>query len=170
MALRNCNNHLWHVKIEKFGNDWYFTDGWVKFVKDNLIERGDQLFYQAYSRGVLDFKVLGPSGFEDDGIERLEIRTTKRQDMKTKVKIEGVEAADDIDKKPPKRRDRKKVVDGEFSDCEDDGIEHLEMMTTKGQDERMEVKTEDVEAADDVAKKPPKNGVKEKVADGEFYF
>ncbi|XP_057796243.1 B3 domain-containing protein At5g25475-like isoform X2 [Salvia miltiorrhiza] len=98
LALRDCSNNLWHLKIEKFHDGWYFTDGWVKFVEDNMIERGDVLFYQSSCKGVLDFKVLSPSRCEDDEVECLEeVRTTKPQDVKTEVKIE---AADDIDNIP----------------------------------------------------------------------
>lgn len=116
MSLRDCNKNIWQLKIEKFGEDWYFTDGWVKFVKDNMIKGGDVLFYQYSTQGLLDFKVFGSSGCENDRIDPL---TTTGQDEKVEVKIEEEEAADDIDKRPHKkrsnRRSKKKiVVDGEF--------------------------------------------------------
>ncbi|KAL1562780.1 B3 domain-containing protein REM20-like [Salvia divinorum] len=111
MALRNCNNNLWHLKIEKFIDGWYFTDGWVKFVEDNMIQSGDVLFYQSSSKGVLDFKVLSPSSGEDVGIERLDVKITKWPVVKVELKTEDVEDGDDIDEKIPKKRDTEKVVD-----------------------------------------------------------
>ncbi|XP_042058917.1 B3 domain-containing protein REM22-like [Salvia splendens] len=106
MALRDSNNNLWHLKIEKFIDGWYFTDGWVKFVEDNKLQRGDVLFYQSSSKGVLNFKVMSSSGSEDVRIEPRNAKTTKLRPVKVEVKTE-----DDIDEKPPKKRDMEKVLD-----------------------------------------------------------
>ena len=111
MALRDSNNNLWHLKIEKFIDGWYFTDGWVKFVEDNMIQRGDVLFYQSCSEGVLNFKVMSPSGSEDVRIERRNVKTTRLPIVKVEVKTEDVEAGDE---KPPENRGTEMVVDGEF--------------------------------------------------------
>lgn len=115
MSLRDCNKNIWQLKIEKFGEDWYFTDGWVDFVKDNMIKGGDVLFYQYSSQGLLDFKVLGSSRCENDGNPPLD---TNGQDEPVEVKIEEEEAADDIDERPHKNRSNRPPketgVDGEF--------------------------------------------------------
>ncbi|KAH6796198.1 hypothetical protein C2S51_037184 [Perilla frutescens var. frutescens] len=50
------------------GDNWYFKDGWTKFIEDNMIEGGDMLVYEYSSRGLLDFKLHGRSNCLTRGV------------------------------------------------------------------------------------------------------
>lgn len=121
MTLRDCSSKLWRLKIEKLGDDWYFTDGWKEFVRDNKIAGGDVLVYESPRDGLIDFKILGPSGSAEE-VEHLEYRNTKGHEERPQVKSEDADDDDDDvepepttqqeEKKKKKKRKKKKVVDG----------------------------------------------------------
>ncbi|XP_047951960.1 B3 domain-containing protein REM21-like isoform X2 [Salvia hispanica] len=66
-SLRDCYNNLWNVKVEMIGGDWYFKDGWAKFIDDNKIKGGDMFIYEYFSHGLLDFKIHGGNGCMTEG-------------------------------------------------------------------------------------------------------
>ncbi|XP_047949340.1 B3 domain-containing protein At5g60142-like [Salvia hispanica] len=67
LSLRDRYNNLWNVKVEMIGGDWYFKDGWAKFVEDNKIKGGDMFIYEYFSHGLLDFKIHGGNGCMTEG-------------------------------------------------------------------------------------------------------
>ncbi|PIN15161.1 hypothetical protein CDL12_12198 [Handroanthus impetiginosus] len=45
-------------------NDWYFSDGWVKFVAENAVKGGDLLVFQCLFHNVFNVKLHGPNTVE----------------------------------------------------------------------------------------------------------
>lgn len=117
LALRDCYNNLWHVKVEMIGGDWYFKDGWRKFADDNMIKGGDLLVYEHFSQGLLDFKVHGGSACLTEGAGGRKTKNTEKQIIKIESDDDIVGRNDKIEYDP---------IDEEENLCDDYyKIEHL---------------------------------------------
>ncbi|CAI9775344.1 unnamed protein product [Fraxinus pennsylvanica] len=65
--LRDRYTNIWPVKMAKFENDWFFCDGWEKFVEDNSLEFGDIFVIRYDGDNLFDIKLLGLSGCDKEG-------------------------------------------------------------------------------------------------------
>lgn len=145
MTLRDCNNNLWHLKMEKRGDDWHFTDGWRDFKKDNMIEKGDVLEYKYATESLLDFKILVLSGCEG-GIELLKIKNIEGPNKRKKVKVDDEKLVD------VRAEDLEADVDESASDeAESADNEAEEDEPAAADDESADDEAEDVEGADVLA-------------------
>lgn len=64
VCLRDRYNNVWTVKVTKVGDDWYFVDGWDKFVDDNLLTSGDLMVFEYFCDRLFNVKVYGLSATE----------------------------------------------------------------------------------------------------------
>ncbi|KAI3465829.1 hypothetical protein Pfo_022492 [Paulownia fortunei] len=97
VALRDRYNNLWQVKVEKSGDNWYFKDGWTKFVEDNLIKGGEILVYEYFCEGLFDVKIFGSSACEEKGIGGPICKNTEKEDKMTEAEDEDGDETDDHD-------------------------------------------------------------------------
>ncbi|KAK2978379.1 hypothetical protein RJ640_016481 [Escallonia rubra] len=67
--LRDRYKNLWPVEVAKIGNNFFFQDGWRKFLEDNCVEEGDFLVFQYDGGCFFDFKLLGATACEKEGVE-----------------------------------------------------------------------------------------------------
>lgn len=44
-SLRDSRGNLWPVEVIKMENDFFLADGWVSFVAENGVRRGDFLVF-----------------------------------------------------------------------------------------------------------------------------
>ncbi|KAG8369778.1 hypothetical protein BUALT_Bualt14G0049100 [Buddleja alternifolia] len=65
VTLRDQYENLWQVKVEKKGKIWYFTNGWTKFVADNL-KSGDVVTFKYLGGGLFYVKIFGPDACEKE--------------------------------------------------------------------------------------------------------
>lgn len=94
LVLRDRYNNLWHVKVEKVGDDWYFEEGWKSFTDENMIKGGDLLVYEYSSRGLLDFKVHDGSACLTKGVGCHKTKNTKEQN--TTIILDDDDDDDDV--------------------------------------------------------------------------
>ncbi|XP_073284099.1 uncharacterized protein [Primulina huaijiensis] len=130
--------NLWLVKTAQVGENWYFKNGWEKFVKDNKIMRRYSLVLDYFEEGLFDIKVLGPNGRQTEGAgalvsldiddeteeeedDREEVdRASKRQeDLSEESEDEDDDEIEDDDRASKRQEDLSKESDGEDDETED---------------------------------------------------
>ncbi|XP_075503988.1 uncharacterized protein LOC142541318 [Primulina tabacum] len=131
--------NLWLVKTAQVGENWYFTNGWEKFVKDNKIMRRYSLVLDYFEKDLFDIKVLGPNGRqtegagafvsldiddetedEEDDREEVDRRALKRQeDLSEESKDDDDDEIEDDDHASKRQDDLSKESEGEDDETED---------------------------------------------------
>lgn len=96
--LRDRFNNIWTVKIAKIGDDFYFSDGWIKFVKDNRMTTCDVLVFEYLNDGLFRFKLFGPCATEKHLVSPVMVKGIEQQEFVSKDD-DGVgdDYGDDVD-------------------------------------------------------------------------
>uniref|UniRef100_A0A3Q7ERM3 TF-B3 domain-containing protein n=1 Tax=Solanum lycopersicum TaxID=4081 RepID=A0A3Q7ERM3_SOLLC len=66
--LRDRFGNMWPVGVNKIGGNLYFQYGWEKFIEDNSVEVGDFLVFDYDGNKMFDFKLLGRTKCEKNGV------------------------------------------------------------------------------------------------------
>ncbi|KAK3005186.1 hypothetical protein RJ639_016428, partial [Escallonia herrerae] len=141
--LRDRYKNLWPVEVTKIGNNFFFQDGWRKFLEDNCLEEGDFLVFQYDGCCFFDFKLLGATACEKEGVEpfcpevkdekeeahqKLEEDTQmqKEEDEEQEEEEVGEENDDDIDEYDEEEDEEEWEEEEEKEDDDDDDEEYDE--------------------------------------------
>ncbi|KAL3498280.1 hypothetical protein ACH5RR_041012 [Cinchona calisaya] len=76
-VLRDRFGNMWHVKLAKVGNEWFFQKGWSKIVQDNAIEHTDLLVFLFDGDKNFYFKIIGRNSCEKEGVGSLKFQLDK---------------------------------------------------------------------------------------------
>lgn len=60
-SLRNRDGSVWPVKVARIQNDFFFLDGWAKYVADNAVTKGDILVFHYDGSSVYDMMIFAPN-------------------------------------------------------------------------------------------------------------
>ncbi|KAL2460204.1 B3 domain-containing protein [Abeliophyllum distichum] len=131
--LRDKYRNLWPVKLSKVGEDWFFVDGWAKFIHDNSMVLGEFLVFKYDGDNIFDVKLLGHSGCDKKGVGGF------RMSVKEETKDKGVE--DEIDDSDFNSNDYMHVEDeededAEYGQTEEAGVEEGEAEAEQVADDR----------------------------------
>ncbi|KAL2529355.1 putative B3 domain-containing protein [Forsythia ovata] len=144
--LRDRYANLWPVKMTKIENNWFFEDGWEKFVQDNSMEKRDVFVFKYDGDNLFDVKLLGLSGCEKKGVG--EFRMSVKEETAYK-RVDHEEIEDD--------REVEDIYD--IDDSDDNADDYLQY--EEEEDEDVEAEEENVEDGeeDDIYSK-----------DNDYYF
>ncbi|KAL2529389.1 putative B3 domain-containing protein [Forsythia ovata] len=143
--LRDHYTNMWPVKMTKIENNWFFEDGWEKFVQDNSMEKRDVFVFKYDGENLFDVKLLGLSGCEKKGVG--EFRMSVKEETAYKI-VDHEEIEDD--------REVEDIYDSDDSDDNaDDYLQYVE-------------EDEDVEAEEDNVEDGKEDDINSK--DDDYYF
>ncbi|KAL2505562.1 putative B3 domain-containing protein [Abeliophyllum distichum] len=130
--LRDRYANLWPVKMTKIENNWFFEDGWEKFVQDNSMEKRDVFVFKYDGDNLFDVKLLGMSGCEKKGVGEF------RMSVKEETAYKGVDYEEIED-------------DGEVEDIHDsDDNDDDYLQYEEEEDEDVEAEEDNVEDGEEV--------------------
>lgn len=89
--LRDKHGNLWPLKVVKISNEHFFEEGWVKFIADTGLSRGDSLVFQYDGGNIFDFKLLGPNGCEKEYAATCSIKIKEEREEKEKEVSENAD-------------------------------------------------------------------------------
>ncbi|KAK3002784.1 hypothetical protein RJ639_018342, partial [Escallonia herrerae] len=147
--LRDRYKNIWPVEVAKIGNNFFLQDGWRKFLEDNCVEEGDFLVFQYDGGCFFDFKLLGTTACEKDGVgpfcpevkdekeeahQKLEEDTQMEEEEEDEEQEEEVdeENVDDIDEEYDEEEDEEEWEEEEKEDDDDEEYDEQEELSNAG--------------------------------------
>ncbi|KAL2529382.1 putative B3 domain-containing protein [Forsythia ovata] len=136
--LRDRYANLWPVKMTKIENNWFFEDGWEKFVQDNSMEKRDVFVFKYDGDNLFDVKLLGLSGCEKKGVgefrmsvkEETAYKRVDHEEIEDDREVEDIYDIDDKEQKNETEADR----EAEELQVSDDGASEEDDVDSKEDD------------------------------------
>ncbi|XP_075477571.1 uncharacterized protein LOC142518662 [Primulina tabacum] len=131
--LRDRSYNLWCVKVGKVGEDWYFQNGWRRFVRDNALKSCDFIVFDYFEKDMFDFKVLGTDQCETVGSGGLVYYDTDGTDED----LDDLDDATDYEVEEDDEEEWDFGGDDDDHCCEDEyNLSMKQKISSKGDDEK----------------------------------